>query len=249
MKIGIFIYSFPHWKTQNGLFNLCFNGYKPSLALAADAVKLDFYRSKIRTSTQGLYLHKPKDLCAHHKVPYYNLKHNSSECIKIIKKNKLDLGIILGARILKQEVIDAFKLGIVNMHPGVLPENRGLDNIKWSVIKNLPIGVTSHFIDSRIDMGEKLLSDQIKIYEDDEFLDFCVRNQNLEQEVMIKTLDKISKEYPDIKTHKLGDGFYHKSVNPEIEKHLYEHVSIYKKRYFQPSFRGFSEKEMYYFNP
>jgi len=98
-------------------------------------------------------------------------------------------------------------------------------------------------------MGEKLLSDQIKIYEDDEFLDFCVRNQNLEQEVMIKTLDKISKEYPDIKTHKLGDGFYHKSVNPEIEKHLYEHVSIYKKRYFQPSFRGFSEKEMYYFNP
>ena len=81
--------------------------------------------------------------------------HNSTETLKIIKKNKLDLGVILGARILKKEIINAFKIGIINMHPGILPENRGLDNIKWSVVKNLPIGVTSHFIDPRIDMGEK----------------------------------------------------------------------------------------------
>ena len=166
----------------------------------------------------------------------------------MIKKNKLDLGIILGARILKQEVIDAFKVGIINMHPGILPENRGLDNIKWSVIKNLPIGTTSHFIDSRIDMGEKLLSEQIKIYPDDEFLDFCVRNQNLEQEIMIKSLKKIYDEYPNVRTSKLGKGFYHKSINPELEQHLYEHVSIYKDRYFKPALRGLSDKEMYYFH-
>jgi len=247
MKIGIFIYGFPHWKSQNGLFNLCFNGYKPTLALAADAVKLDFYQSKIRTSTQGLYLQNPKDLCNYYNIPYCNVKHNSSECIEVIKKNKLDLGVILGARILKQEVIDAFKVGIINMHPGILPANRGLDNIKWSVIKNLPIGVTSHFIDSRIDMGEKLLSEQIKIYRDDEFLDFCVRNQNLEQDIMIKSLKKIHDEHPNIRTSKLGKGFYHKSINPELERHLYEHVSIYKDRHFNPALRGFSDKEMYYF--
>ena len=73
MKIGAFIYSFPHWKSQNGLFNLCFNGYKPFLALAADAVKLDFYQSKIRTSTQDLYLQKTEDLCKYYGIPYHNV--------------------------------------------------------------------------------------------------------------------------------------------------------------------------------
>lgn len=247
MKTGVFIYSFPHWKSQNGLFNLCFNNYKPALALAADPIELNFYQSKIRTSTQDLYLQKTEDLCKYYNIPYHNVVHNSTETVKIIKKNKLDLGVILGARILKKEIVNAFNIGIINMHPGILPENRGLDNIKWSVVKNLPIGVTSHFIDSKIDMGEKLLSQTIKIHPDDEFLDFCVRNQNLEQELMVKTLNKITSEYPHIKTSTLGKGFYHRALNPEIEQHLYEHTAIYKERHFNPPLRGFSDREMYYF--
>lgn len=39
------------------------------------------------------------------------------------------------------------------------------------------------------------------------------------------------------------------TVSPEMEKHFYEHASVYEKKYFQSPFRGFSEKEMYYFNP
>jgi folate-dependent phosphoribosylglycinamide formyltransferase PurN len=248
MKIGVFIYDFPHWKSQNGLFNLCFNNYKPSLALSASAVKINFYQSKIRTSTKDLLLYKTKDLCEYYDIPYYNVVHNSVETVEIIKKNKLDLGIILGARILSKEVISAFKIGIINMHPGILPENRGLDNVKWSVIKNLPIGVTCHFVDARIDMGKKILSQTIEIYPDDEFLDFCVRNQNLEQKLMIEALEKVTREYPNIKTSTLGRGFYHKALNPEIEQHLYEHVLIYKERHFRPPMRGFSDKEMYYFS-
>ena len=244
IRIGAFIYSFPHWKTQNGLFNLCFKKYKPALALAADSVKLNFYQSKIRTSTKGLFLQDGKSLCEFYDIPYYNTKHNSDECIDIIKRNKLDLGIILGARILSKEVIDSFKIGIINMHPGILPQNRGLDNIKWSVFKNYPIGVSAHFINEKIDMGELITQRNIEVLPDDEFLDLCVRNQNLEQGLMIESLDKIKKEGSKLRTSKLSSGNYHKAVNPEIEKHLYEHVTIYKRRHL---LRGLSEEELYYF--
>ena len=244
MKIGVFIYNFPHWKSQNGLFNLCFNNYKPTVALSADSVKLDFYRSRIRTSTRGLFLQDSKKLCEFYDIPYYNVKHNSEECRQIIKENNLDLGIILGARILGKDIIAAFNIGVINMHPGILPDNRGLDNIKWSVIKNYPIGVTVHFVNEKIDMGELILKEHIEIFPDDEFLDFCVRNQNLEQKLMIRALNEIKQKGSQIETQTLTSGNYHKAVNPEIEKYLYEHVSIYKKRRFM---RGMSEQEMYYF--
>ena len=46
------------------------------------------------------------------------------------EKRKYDLGIILGSRIIKN-IINKFKIGILNMHPGILPYNRGLDTHKW----------------------------------------------------------------------------------------------------------------------
>ena len=48
MKIGIFAYNFEHWKTQQGIINLCMAGYKPSIIFAADPVELSFYKSKIK---------------------------------------------------------------------------------------------------------------------------------------------------------------------------------------------------------
>jgi len=229
LKIGVFAYNFPHWKTQTGLFNLCFNGYKPDVVLAADGVKLNFPQSKIRTTTSGLYLQQTKDLCKFYDIPFYNVAHNSEEAVDIVKNYELDLGIILGARILKQNIINPFKIGIINMHPGVLPANRGLDNVKWSVVKRLPVGVTVHFIDSKIDMGHKIIGGEIEIKQDDEFLDFCTRNQNLEQKLLIDALDKIYREYPNIKTTELTSGVYHKALPPELETNLYDEVIRYKQ--------------------
>ena len=54
------------------------------------------------------------------------------------EKEKFDLGIIAGSRIIKKKVINEFKIGILNMHPGLLPLNRGLDTHKWAVFKNWP---------------------------------------------------------------------------------------------------------------
>ena len=53
-----------------------------------------------------------------------------------------------------KNVIDSFSNGIINFHPGVLPENRGLDNLKWAIYNNLPQGVTTHLIDENIDVEQ-----------------------------------------------------------------------------------------------
>jgi len=228
MNIGIFTYNFPHWKTQNGLFNLTVNGYKPKVIFSANPVELNFYKSKKRISPKDLYLIEPKKIAQTFEIPYFVLNHNSKETIGLVEKFDLDLGIILGARILKKEIIEKFKIGILNMHPGILPDNRGLDNIKWSILKDLPIGVTSHLINHEIDKGLLIDKQIINIYNDDTILDLHIRNQNLEQKMMIESIKFLEKN-KNLNT--LGNGEYFKSVPLELEEELETCFEIYKKKY------------------
>jgi len=231
IKIGVFGYNFKHWKTQAGIQNLCIAGYKPEVVIAADPVELKFYKSKIRITPKDLFLWHPKELSKFYNIDYKVEIHNSQKTFDIIKEKNLDIGIILGARILKPIAFSAFNIGVINMHPGILPENRGLDNLKWGIIKNFKQGVTTHIIDKKIDMGHKILQEPIKIYNDDTLLDIHLRIQNLEQKLMIESIEYIEKNgTKDLKV--LEKGNYFKSVPPDLEKDLINNFKNYKKEMF-----------------
>lgn len=227
-NIGVFVYDFPHQKSQSGILNLSLNKYKPIVAFGAPRVNLKFYQSKIRISPKDLSFAHPKDMCELLNVKYHKVHHNTLECESLIKKYDLDIGIILGARILKINIINSFKTGIINMHPGLLPENRGLDNIKWSILNDYPVGVTSHFIDHRIDMGRMIVQKKINIYKEDTLLDLYLRNQDLEQSLMIESLDIISKTKTCQEFKALDKGTYFKSVPPDLEKKMMNSFEKYK---------------------
>ncbi|MFH1642776.1 MAG: formyltransferase family protein [Nanoarchaeota archaeon] len=229
MKIGVFVYNFRHKKTQEGLLNLFLHDYKIECILAADPVKLSFYQSKIRIAPKDLEYTHPKDIAKSLNVPYYVVKHNDKSTYDLIKKYNLDIGIILGARILKKETIDAFNIGVLNMHPGLLPENRGLDNIKWAILKNLKQGVSCHLINEEIDSGQLIIKEEIMVYPDDTLLDIFLRVQNKEQELMIKSLQILNKGNLDLEP--VTEGTYFKSVPPDEESTLLEKFSEYKKNY------------------
>ena len=191
---------------------------------------MKFYRSKVRIGLKDQFLWHPKDLAEFYGIDYRVVVHNSEETDSIVREMGLDVGVILGARILKPIAFNGFKVGVINMHPGILPENRGLDNVKWAIIKGMKQGVTSHLIDSKIDMGSQLLQRTINVYEDDTLVDIHVRVQNLEQELMLESLSLIGNtEDLNEVLSPLGKGTYHKSVPPEIEGDLMKAFKSYKK--------------------
>ena len=227
LKVAVFAYDFEHWKTQQGIQNLFLVGRKPSVIFAAPRVELSFYRSKIRTSPRDLFLHHPKDIADRYNIDYYSLPHNTQETSSLVKQYDLDLGIILGARILKPIVIDQFKIGVLNMHPGILPENRGLDTIKWAINDKIPQGVTTHLINGQIDRGLLVEKRQIQIYEDDTLLDLQLRIQHLEQRMMLDALELLEKKgTQDLK--ELPKGKYNRSMPPEVESELIDTFERYK---------------------
>lgn len=238
MNIGVFAYNFPHWKTQEGVHNLILKGFKPKVILAADPVPLNFPHSQIRIVPKDLYLTHPQEIAKYHNIDYHVVKHNSQATSDLIKQYNLDMGVILGARILKPIAFSNFKIGVLNLHPGILPQNRGLDNIKWAIIDNLPQGVTTHLINEKIDMGFFIEQENINVYPDDTLLDLHLRIQNLEQKLMISSLKILHKSSKNLSP--LSKGNYHKAVPLDIEKTLLTKFKTYKNIYPELIMYGYS---------
>ena len=71
-------------------------------------------------------------------------------------------------QILSQEIIDVPKLGVYNIHASLLPKYRGASPISFAILNGeKETGVTIMKTDVGIDTGDILLSDKIKIEDED----------------------------------------------------------------------------------
>ena len=61
-----------------------------------------------------------------------------------------------------------------------MPENRGLDAFKWSIVYGKPVGVTIHAIDEHIDKGSLLHKIKVPILENDTLRDVADRAYEME---------------------------------------------------------------------
>ena len=74
--------------------------------------------------------------------------------IKAIGGLNANVGLsVLFAHILKPEVLHLFPRGILNIHPGFLPFNRGRNAQIWSIVEGTPAGATLHYMDEGVDTG------------------------------------------------------------------------------------------------
>jgi methionyl-tRNA formyltransferase len=56
--------------------------------------------------------------------------------------------------LLRRPVLDAPRLGTLNLHPALLPHNRGAHPNVWSIVDRTPAGVTLHYVDEEVDTGD-----------------------------------------------------------------------------------------------
>lgn len=86
----------------------------------------------------------------------------SSETLKFIAQQKPDVVVTLFHQIIKKDLIAIPALGVVNLHPGILPEFRGIQPYFWELMRGFGKGgVTLHLIDDEtIDTGRVLAKAQ-----------------------------------------------------------------------------------------
>ena len=106
-----------------------------------------------------------------------------------------DLQIVVAFRMLPEAVWNMPRLGTFNLHASLLPQYRGAAPIQWAIINGeKETGVTTFFLTHTIDTGKIIAQERIPIEPTDTAGIIHDRLMQLGAQLVIKTVDRISKE-------------------------------------------------------
>ena len=130
-----------------------------------------------------------------------------------LKALNANLQIIVAFRMLPKVVWEMPKYGTFNLHASLLPNYRGAAPINWAIINGeTKTGVTTFYIDDKIDTGAMILSSEIEIDEEENAGELHDRLMILGSETVLKTLQLIEAG----------------NVNPKIQENNDEIKTAYK---------------------
>ena len=111
-----------------------------------------------------------------------------------LKALKANLQIVVAFRMLPKVVWEMPSLGTFNLHASLLPNYRGAAPINWAIINGeIKTGVTTFFIDDKIDTGAMILSSEIAIEPTENVGQLHDRLMHLGSETVVDTLALIEK--------------------------------------------------------
>jgi methionyl-tRNA formyltransferase len=122
-----------------------------------------------------------------------NLK--APEFLSELEQLNANLQIVVAFRMLPEVVWKMPQLGTFNLHASLLPEYRGAAPINWAIINGeTKTGVTTFFIDDKIDTGAIILSKETPIGTNESAGELHDRLMQLGSAAVIETLELIKTE-------------------------------------------------------
>lgn len=111
-----------------------------------------------------------------------------------LKSLDANLQVVVAFRMLPEAVWKMPKLGTFNLHASLLPNYRGAAPINWAIINGeTTTGVTTFFIDDKIDTGAMILNATIGISSNESAGELHDRLMALGSEAVVETLALIEK--------------------------------------------------------
>ena len=131
-----------------------------------------------------------------------NLK--DPEFIEKLKSLSPDIAVVVAFRKLPREVWTIPPKGTFNVHASLLPDYRGAAPIHHAIINGEhKTGVTTFFINDKIDTGEILLQNEIPVADDDTFGSLYAKLKPAAAAIAIETIEKIEQNtiHPKAQDH------------------------------------------------
>ncbi len=112
-----------------------------------------------------------------------------------LKSLNANLQVVVAFRMLPEVVWKMPALGTFNLHASLLPQYRGAAPINWAIINGeTKTGVTTFFIDDKIDTGAMILSKECPILANEDAGALHDKLMHLGQSTVIETLELIEKQ-------------------------------------------------------
>jgi len=119
------------------------------------------------TSSKSINIYKFRESM----IPFFFVdSHNSGQTENIIKSMGIDCLFNAGTpRKLSNSILNSVEYGVVNIHPGILPEYRGCTCVEWAIYNDEKIGNTAHFMDEGYDTGPIITSEWYEFTKDSDY--------------------------------------------------------------------------------
>ena len=217
------------------LSQLINSGFIPSLIIQefsdGGEVEREKFEFRIGTHTVGPTIESQSK---ENNIPVVEVPiHNDEHCMEHIENAEPDLIVFGGTRIIRGKILEygESRGGVLNSHPGLLPECRGSASPAWSVHENIKIGSSCHFCSTDIDAGDLVGKREIRIRRGDNYHDICYKTLVVASTLMVESVRAHSEGNLDLKRRLQG-----KSSNPvfrydpKIEK---EAIRILERQTYQ----------------
>lgn len=162
-----------------------------------------------------------REIKSHHNVPVVGAKDvNDAETMAIIRDWQPDLVIsIYLNQFIKGDLIRLPTLGCLNIHPALLPRNRGLFPYFWAIANgDRETGVTLHWVDEKFDTGNILLQENIAIQSDDTITSLAYKSAQVGADMLVRGVNLIEAGDPPRISQDESQATYHSWPRPADQR-------------------------------
>lgn len=128
-------------------------------------------------------------------IPVWEIKTpNSKKFREELKSLEPDLIINQSQSIIKKELLNIPRIGVLNRHNAMLPKNRGRLTPFWVLYKQeKETGVSIHFVEEGIDSGDIVVQKKFPITSKDTFKSIVKKNYELAPKAMVEAIEILEK--------------------------------------------------------
>ena len=148
---------------------------------AGRGMKMVYSPVKEYALSQGLTVYQPEKIT------------NNNEFKDIIRSLNPDIACVVAyGKILPKSFLKIPRLGCINVHGSLLPKYRGAAPIQWAVLNGDEItGVTTMYMDEKMDTGDMILKEEVKIGDDETTGELWDRLKVVGANLLVETLKQI----------------------------------------------------------
>jgi len=144
-----------------------------------------------------------------------------------LEKENIDILLLFGTSIIKDEIIKIPKLAILNFHSSLLPYYKGSRVELWQILNDdyKYCGATIHYVDTGVDTGNIIVQEPINVEEKDVFWDLRYKNILKGIDLYPKAIELVKKGYK---------GEIQKNISQQVFKGkmitLEKYITMYRKK-------------------
>jgi methionyl-tRNA formyltransferase len=187
-------------------------------------------RKAVRTGLNWLYARKRRSGDAVDRSAVYPVRsHNSARCAELLRSLAPDVVFLRGCGIIKRDILEIPKIGVLNAHYGALPKYRGVYATEWAILHGDQPVITMHFVNEGVDSGDILATRPVPLRPGATLASLRDDSARISGELLADVLDDLQRGAVRPRKQSADEGVQYFSMHPRIhavaERNLRRRVS------------------------